>query len=228
MSKSPEVLAGEPRGHAARRAGVLLLLTAAMTMATVYARVAAEADQPTLLESLQAIAANKAMYSTAGAARILSGIALVAVAWQVWRVTVIRERLGTPLVPYLFVASGVLTAASGVCALVLAVSVGEASDVAVSGTTETISSLRWITGKLGFTTAGLALGALGLSQWKAARMIAAASALIGAGMLLIWVDAATIVHRISGVAFFVWLVVIGIMLVAGRVERPFSAMRQST
>ena len=216
----------EDRDHGARRAGVLLLLTAAATLVMVYARISADADQPTLVESLRAIATNTEMYTVAGVARVLSGIALIAGAWQLWRSSVIREGLGTPLVPYLIVASGLLTAVAGVCALTLAASVGDASEVVASGTTEAVSTLRWVTGKMGFTAAGLALVAVGLRQWKAAGMIAPASVLIGIGMQLIWVDAATIVHRISGVAFIVWLVVIGIMLLTGRVERHFSAMRQ--
>ena len=207
-------------------AGALLLLTALATMAMVYARVAADADQPTLTESLRAIADNTAMYTLAGAARVMSGIALAAAAWQAWRVTVIRERLGAPLVPSLFVASGVLTAASGMCALVLAASVGDASEVAAGATTEAVSTLRWVTGKLGFTAAGLALVAVGLRQWKAAGVIAPASVVVGVAMQLIWVDSATVVHRITGPAFFVWLVVIGVLLLTGAVERRFSAMHR--
>ena len=147
-------------------------------------------------------------------------------AWQLWRSTVIREGIGTPLVPYLLVASGVLTAVSGVCALVLAASVGDASEVAASATSEAVSTLRWVTGKLGFTAAGLALLAVGLRQWKASRGVGPASVLIGIGMQLIWVDAATVVHRITGNAFFLWLVIVGVMLLRGTVERHLAAMRR--
>ena len=50
---------------------------------------------------------------------------------------------------------------------------------------------------------------------------------IGIAMLLIWVDAATVLHPISGAAFFVWLAVVGVMLATGRVERRFSATHSS-
>ena len=110
----------EDRDQAARNAGVFLLLTALATVVSVMARIAADADQPTLEESLRAIATNTGMYTLGGLARVLSGVVLVAAAWQLWKSTVIREGLGTPLVPWLLVASGVITAASGVCALVLA------------------------------------------------------------------------------------------------------------
>lgn len=221
-----------PKDSSARRAGLFLLLTAAATVVMVYARVSADADQPTLLESLRAIAANKSMYSLSGAARLISGITLIIGTWFLWRTWVIREGFGTPLVPALFAASGAFTAVSGVCALVLA---SAASDAAALGTvdasTETVEYIRWLTGKIGFAIAGLALLAAAQRQWKAGgaiRRIAPASAVIGIAMQLIWVDAATIMHRISGVAFFVWLVVIGVMLVTGRVERHFAAKRDSS
>lgn len=226
MSTSTKGMPDGLRGLAARKAGVLLLLTAVATGISVFTRIAADADQPTIEESLRAIATNTGMYTVAGVARILSGIALAVAAWQLWRSTTIRENLGTPLVPSLLGASGVITAASGVCALVLAASVGDPSEVAASGTQDAVSTLRWVTGKLGFTAAGLALAAVGLRQWSASRVIAAASVVIGVAMLLIWVDAATIVHRISGNAFFLWLVVIGVLLFRGTVERHLSAMRR--
>ena len=178
----------EDRGQAARNAGILLLLAALATGVSVMARISADADQPTLEESLQEIATNTGMYTLAGVARLLSGAVLAAAAWQVWQSTTIREGLGGPLVPYLLVASGVITGVSGVCALVLAASVG-------------------------------------LRLWNASRVIAAASVVIGLSMLLIWVDAATLVHRISGNAFFLWLVVVGVLLLRGTVERHLAAMR---
>ena len=225
-----ESTGGHLRDSAAIRAGLFLLLTAAATIVMVYARVAADADQDTLLESLHAIAANKGMYSLSGAARLISGITLIAGAWFLLRTWIIREGFGTTVVPYLFLVSGAFTAISGACALALAAFATNGVET-VEATTETVALLRWFTGKVGFAAAGLALLAAGQRQWKAGgaiRRIAPASALIGIAMQLIWVDAATIMHRISGVAFFVWLVVIGVMLVSGRVERHFSSIRDSS
>ena len=222
------------RDSAASRAGLLLLLTAAANAIMVYARLAADADQSTLLESMRVIAANKAMYSLGGTARLISGITLIAGAWFLLRTWVVRERFGTPVVPYLFLASGAFTAVSGVSALALFVAAPAASEAAalssIDSSTETVAYLRWFTGKLGFAAAGMALMVAAQRQWKAGgaiRRVAPASAVIGIAMQLIWVDAATIVHRISGAAFFVWLIVIGAMLVSGRVERHFSSMRNS-
>lgn len=195
----------------------------------VYARVSADADQDSLLESLRAIAANKAMYSVSGAARLISAITLIAGALSLLKTWIIREGFETRFVPYLLAMSGAFTAVSGVCALVLALSTAATDTLsAVDASTETIATLRWLTGKIGFAAAGLALVVAAQRQWKAGgpiRRIAPASVVIGIAMQLIWVDAATIMHRISGVAFFVWLVVIGAMLLTGRVERHFAAMR---
>ena len=52
---------------AARKAGALLILTAAASLVAVGARVSADADQPTLAESLAAISESRA--STASAAQ---------------------------------------------------------------------------------------------------------------------------------------------------------------
>lgn len=222
---------GRARDNAAHKAGLLLLLTAVATVVMVFARVAADTDHPTLLESLRAIADNTGMYSLSGAARAISGITLVAGALYLSYTWIIQEGFGTPLVPYLLVASGVLTAMSGVYALLLATAVGDASEISVTATRDALWMVRWVSGKAGFTVGGLALATAGVRQWQSGGMlmrIAPASVLIGLGMQLIWVDAATIVHRVTGVAFVVWLVLIGIMLVTGRVERHFAAMRQST
>ena len=43
-------------------------------------------------------------------------------------------------------------------------------------------------------------------------------------MQFIWIDAATFMHGINGIAFVLWLTLIGVMLATGRVERQFSAM----
>ena len=145
----------------------------------VFARVSADADQSTLAASLRAAAENRAMYGLSGAARLLSGVTLVAAAFYLLRTWIIRERLGTPLVPYLFVASGVITAVSGELALLLAATLPDASEpgvfVAVSRSTETLSDLRWITGKVGFTLMGLALIVAAPYQWKAGGPLSATS-----------------------------------------------------
>ena len=230
-----EGAAHRPRDHAARMAGIFLLLTAAATVVMVFARISADADQPTLAESLFAIANNRAMYGVSGAARILSGVTLMAAAWYLLRTWIIRERLATPLVPALFLVSGIVTVVSGASAIALAASVSNASDTAILSTvdtsTETIDLLRWLTGKIGFTLMGLALIVATPYLWRAGgflRYISVLSAAVGISMQFIWFDSATVMHQISGNAIFIWLVVIGVLLLTGRIEQRFAVRRGSS
>ena len=212
----------------ARVAGGLLILTALATGVAVIARVAADADQPTLAESLSAISRNSGLYGLGGAARLISGVTLLAAAWYLSRTWIIRERLGTLLVPILLAVSGAFTAVSGACALMLAASASSSMDATTIGPLiEYSATLRWLTGKIGFAAAGLALIVASRYQWRvggALRYVAPYSLIVGAAMQFIWIDAATVAHRIIGPAFFVWLGVVGAMLVMGRVERLFRRM----
>lgn len=203
------------------------MLTALATAVAVIGRVAADADQATLAESLVSISEARGLYGLGGAARLISGVTLLAAAWYLSRTWIIRERLGTPLVPILLAVSGAFTAVSGACAVLLAVSAPDVAAVSVDPLMENSELLRWLTGKIGFAAAGLALIVAARYQWKvggALRYIAPASLVIGIVMQFIWFDAVTLLHRISGVAFLVWLIAVGGMLFTGRVERLFRRM----
>ena len=210
-------------------AGIFLLLTAAATVVMVFARVSADADQSTLSESIIAISDNRALYGLSGAARLLSGATLMAAAWYLFQTWTVRERQVTPIVPALFSASGIITALSGALAIVLAVTAPEPINpliVPVDSWTRALAISRWFTGTVGFALMGLALILAAPYQWKAGgtlRYIAVASAVIGIAMQFIWIDAATIIHRVSGVAVFIWLVAVGVMLTTGRIERQFAS-----
>ena len=222
---------GSPPAAAAQTAGVLLILAALATVVVVVGRLAAAADAATLAESLAAIAERRGLYGLSGVARFISGIALAAGAWFLLRTWIIRERLGTPLVPYLLAVSGLLTCVSGASALALAVAVSDAANVdgylADGAPMARVDGLRWIGGKLGFAAAGLALIVAARYQWRVGgqlRRIAPVSAITGLAMQFIWIDSATVMHPIIGTLFFLWLLVIGSMLATGRVERHFTAM----
>lgn len=224
-----------PRDAAARAAGAFLLVTALATIVAVAGRVAADADQSTLIESLVAISENETLYGIGGAARLASGITLIAAAWLLLNTWIIRARLGTPAVPVIFAASGVFTAVSGACAVILALSLPDGTEAVTahlgSSSAELIFEMRWLTGKIGFALAGLALIVAARYQWKAGgtlRRISPVSALIGIAMHFIWVDAATIMHPVNGTAFFLWLLAVGGMLATGRVERQFNAMMDAS
>ncbi len=216
---------------AARNAGRLLLVTAIVTVVAVVGRVAADADQDTFEHSMTYIAVNSGLYGLGGAARAVSGVTLVAASWFLLRTWIIRERLGSPIVPALFVVSGLFTLLSGVCAVALALFAPDVSETSILAKPEQwlepVAYVRWLTGKIGFALAGLALIVAARYQWKvggALRYIAPVSLMIGLAMQFIWIDSATVMHPIIGTAFFLWLMAIGFMLASGRVEIHFDAM----
>ena len=212
---------------AARAAGLLLLLTALATAISVPARLLADADQPTLSDSLWAIAINNAPYMIGGVARLVSGLALLGAAWFLWRSLRGYHPAAVCISAVVLAASGLITAISGLCAVVLAASVPDVGPVGIlirEGWEEPLrpwADARWITGTLGFSLAGVGLIALGGALWRIGgrlKIAAVAGLIIGAAMLFIWIDAATVVHRISGIAFLLCLIIGGIWLVAGRLR----------
>ncbi len=226
-------MTGSGPDRSARLAGACLLLTAATTVLMVFTRVAADADQDTLLESLLAVDENRALYGISGVARLLSGVALLAGGWFLVSTWIIRGRWASPLVPYLFAFSALFTIISGACTILIAAyPAPETSLVAgevsgdVSRPVEIVSQVRWIAAKVGFTLAGLAVIVAARFQWQVGgtlKWIAPSSLVIGLAMQFIWVDSATIMHPIIGTAFFLWLVAVGTMLITGKVELHFAA-----
>lgn len=217
---------GSTPDKAARRAGLLLLLTAGVTAVMVAARVAADADLDTMLESLRAVADSRTPYTISGVARLLSGVTLAAAGWYLLRTWIISGRFATPLVPYLFVISGAFTLVSGAAAMVIGLypSLDTLPDSGPSALLEAVYHVRWFAGKVGFSAVGVALLIAARFQWKVGqtlRKVSPVSALLGLAIQLIWLDAANFLHPIIGTVFFFWLLVIGTMLSTGRVERHF-------
>jgi len=211
----------------ARWGGLLLLATAVVTAVMVYARVASDTDQATLTESLLAVAENRGMYGLFGAARLVSGLTLLAAGWFLLRTWIIRDRWATPWVPYLFAVSGVCTTVSGVCVILIAIQAdaGSASLSNANGV-GVVNNLRWVVGKAGFTVAGLALIVAAWFQWQVGgtlRKVSPASAILGVAMQVIWLPTPSIVHPVVGGLFFLWMLGIGTMLATGRVEQHFVA-----
>ena len=224
----------------ARTAGILLLLTALATGISVATRLAGSQEPPPDSPLYVPVILDTNLYAVAGAARVLSGLALLALAILCWR-RPMPANCATPMgmAVALLGISGIVTAASGACMLALAAAVPAtaagstplpplAAAGAIPGWAEPLNEARSITGKAGFTLAGLALIALAPAQWRiGGRMLqtgAVASALFGIAMLFIWVDAATVMHRISGIAFLLWLLGYGggltIGLAVGRIPPP--------
>ncbi len=209
-----------------RLAGVFLLLTAVATAIMVPTRIMADADQPTLRLTLEAIDENTLAYTYSAVARIVSGIFLLAAAGLLRSVTTPWYSAPAKLAMTALSLSGVITVVSGVCALILT-NVGP-SAIAFDGAllfelANRLDTARWITGKAGFSLAGLGLIALAPVQWRVGGLLkvsAVADVIIGVVMLFIWVDAATVMHRVSGIAFLAWLIVSGLWLVAGLLQPP--------
>ena len=230
----------------ARTAGLLLLLTALATGVSVVTRLAGSQEPPADSPLYAPVILDTNLYALAGAARVVSGLALLALGVLCWRQPAASAgyaavmgmavmRVSTALLGI----SGVVTAASGACMLALAAAV-PATDAGSSalpslaavggipGWVEPLNEARSITGKAGFTLAGLGLAALALAQWRiGGRLLktgAVVSLVIGVAMLFIWVDAATVMHRISGIAFLLWLIVYGgglaVGLTGGRMSPP--------
>ena len=206
-----------------RRAGLLLLFTALATVVSVFARVSADADQPTFAESLAAISENQAAYLAGGTARFVSGVSLLLAGWFLRTVLTFPGSPALQVTSFLLISSGILTAVSGVSAVALGVSApgltGSTNSRTVPSLIQFLADLRWLTGKAGFTAAGLGLAAAAIPMWKpggAFRIVAPASVVVGVAMLFIWVDAATFMHRITGPAFLVWTIIVGCVLLTRR------------
>ena len=179
----------------------------------VFARVAADVDEPTMAESLRAIPDSRALFSVSAVARLVSGVTLIAAGWYLLRARSSPASWTTAPAASLLWLSGVCTAVSGVAAIILAAGASTGEPPAFL---ESAYHARWVMGKVGFSLAGLALVAGVRAQWAIAgspRFLAVASAILGAGMLFIWWDAATVVHRAVGILFLVWLLAVGTALV---------------
>lgn len=219
---------------ATRISGLLLLLTAIATAVSVMTRLNSSVEPlegslipfPVILDTGQ--------YLIAGTARVLSGLALLAAAVYLWMALKGIQPQAIGIAATLLVLSGAITAVSGAAMLALAAEIPQAAGggpgpvVApmtweIPAWIEPVDAVRWIAGKVGFTLAGLGLIALGPVQWRMGGLLkisAVADVIIGVAMLFIWVDAATVMHRVSGIAFLLWLIVSGVWLTLGLLKSP--------
>ena len=199
---------------AARRAGAALILTAVASALGILARMVADADRPAFAEYLDAVSASGGLYAVFGVCVLASGVALFVSARALARTRFVWDGNGSPLSPALFAVSGVFTAVSGACAMMVA-----ALPPDVSAAVEIAAYLRQLTGVIGFSTSGLALLVAARRQWKAGGALiyaALASAAVGLAMQSIWLESAQIAHRLGGAAFLLWMAACGAALWVGR------------
>ena len=191
-------------------------------------------------QSLDAIGSAKITYATGGVARLVAGLTLLASGLLLWRVMSGHHPLAMGAAAVLLAASGIASAVSGGCAVALAALAPSPEPLPASGLLPILASLqlpwdlvgrvedalftaRWAAGALGFTLAGLGLVALAPVQWRVGgvlRVSALVGVVLGLAMLSIWIDAATVMHRITGVGFLIWLIAAGLWLAAGQVKPP--------
>lgn len=202
-------------------------LTDALAQAQTFG--AAEIARLEVSEKLAAIGSASVAYGTGGAARLIGGLTLLAAGFYLWRAMGAVFPQAMAVVAVLLAASGIASAVSGASAIVLAVLAPEPQATTALtpgmpwayGSEQTLLWIRWFAGALGFTVAGLALVALGPVQWQMGgllRITAVVDVVLGVAMLFIWVDAATVVHRVSGIAFLLWLFIVGLWLVIPRLR----------
>lgn len=202
-------------------------LTDALAQAQTIA--AADISRIEASEKLGAIGSAAAAYGTGGAARLVGGLTLLLAGFYLWRAMGSVHPAATAVVGLMLAASGIASAVSGASAVALAVmapepqatvelTFGSGADLASE---QALFTIRWAAGTLGFTLAGLALVAMAPVQWRMGGILrgtAVVDAVLGVAMLFIWVDAATAVHRVTGVAFLIWLIVVGLWLVVPRLR----------
>ena len=214
QSSQEHTLTAPTKGSSGLGTGLFLLITAVATLVAVVTRVSANADQPTLAESLVVISENKALYASGGGARFVSGFTLIVAAWFLSKMGAGENQPSARLASLIFALSGLSTAISGASAIALTTAAPAPPDALP----ETTAYARLLTGKIGFTLAGLALLPEARRQWNLGppfKYLAPASGVIGIAMQFIWWDAATTVHRITGIAFLFWLIVVGVLLFRG-------------
>ena len=212
---------------APRMTGILTVVTAAAIIIAVFARVAAGGDGDTLRESLQAIAANRAPYSVYGALTLLSGATMIGAAWFIASASAFRPLTARPIVPIIFGIAGAIYILSGVSAIFLA---SIAPNMAQGGM---ISQIREISATLAFIVSGWGLMASGFHQWKAGsplKFIAPFSAAIGALMQIMLIRLLTsegiaFYDQIIGLAFVLWLFIVGVILATVPTDRLTAATR---
>lgn len=219
----------------ARTAGILLLLAAVATAVSVTTRLAGSAEPAAGSSVYLPVVYDTGLYFAAGATRLASGVALLATALFLrramltagWRLRTVDIAVGVLAV------SGAVTAVSGGAMLAVGTAIPELPATVlipldhsdrIPGWLEPLNYARSITGKAGFALAGLGLIALAPAQWQMGGSIlkisAIADAVIGIAMLFIWLDAATVMHRVSGIAFLLWLIITGGWLAAGLLKGP--------
>ena len=194
-------------------AGSLLIFSAIAATAMVWTRLQADIDQPTFEETLAAIDQNTLWYTWHGMARTFFGALLITAAGFIKPAMFLARGWQLRMSSVLLSLGGIAMIISGVLAVfIVAVYWVDTYEL------ESFDHYREITGSIGNTLIGLAIILLSVVQWRLGgfmKPLALLAPFVGIGMILVWLDAATIFHRISGTGFLVWLLATALTLIAG-------------
>ena len=188
----------------------------------VATRTASNDSQIVFSDSLQMIAQNQALYLTSMYASVISNALLVGLAAGLYSTFRIYQPDLARAGAFLLLATAVVSMVAAVAGLALASLAQEFAGVtgnqenSLASSAQAVEVFRSYAGRTGFTFSALSLLAFGgLISWQGPipKWLGWLGILIGVMMLLIWSDSATLLHRIGGTGYLVWLAITGGWLV---------------
>ena len=194
IGSNPDTNQGRP--IEATTAGLLLIVSAIAAVAMVWTRLQADIDQPTFEETLAAIDQNTIWYSWHGTARAFFGVSLIIAAAFIKPAMFLARGWQLRLSSIVLNLGGIAMIVSGVLVIFISL-LDRRSTSKVSTITARSRKYRQHLYRFGHHPAEMAIG-----FHEASGLLAP---FVGIGMILVWIDAATILHRISGTGFLIWL-----------------------
>ena len=188
----------------------------------VATRTASNDSQIVFSDSLQMIAQNQALYLTSMYASVISNALLAGLAAGLYSTFRIYQPDLARAGAFLLLATAVVSMVAAVAGLALAslaqefVGVTGNQENSLASSAQAVEVFRAYAGRTGFTFSALSLLAFGgLISWQGPipKWLGWLGILVGVMMLLIWSESATLLHRIGGTGYLVWLAITGGWLV---------------
>ena len=171
--------------------------------------------QPTLEETFRASDQNSTWFNWHGTARIWFWAMLLNSQYFIGSALASGRGFGSGLAKACLALGGIAFIASGVITTLLPSLI--VFDAALgSADPEQYYYYQVLAGNIGNSLISLALVLLGSTQWRSGGMmkpLALSGTIIGVALILVWWDAATMLHRASGAGFIIWLVVTALVLI---------------
>ena len=188
----------------------------------VATRTASNDSQIVFSDSLQMIAQNQALYLTSMYASVISNALLAGLAAGLYSTFRIYQPDLARAGAFLLLATAVVSMVAAVAGLALAslaqefVGVTGNQENSLASSAQAVEVFRAYAGRTGFTFSALSLLAFGGPiSWQGPipKWLGWLGILVGVMMLLIWSESATLLHRIGGTGYLVWLAITGGWLV---------------